>query len=133
EHNLDVNKTADWIIDLGPEGGDAGGRIVTCGPPEEVVDYAASQRQGDKGTRRQGEARPSSSPCLPLSLSPCPISHTGESLAPVLDGSYAAAMREAALALNGNARGKKNGSPKGYAELATHIVVRGAKQHNLTG
>ncbi len=37
EHNLDVIKTADWIIDLGPEGGDAGGRIVVAGTPEEVV------------------------------------------------------------------------------------------------
>jgi excinuclease ABC subunit A len=37
EHNLDVIKTADWIIDLGPEGGRAGGRIVTQGPPEEVA------------------------------------------------------------------------------------------------
>ena len=37
EHNLDVIKTADWIIDLGPEGGDAGGRIVAEGPPEAVA------------------------------------------------------------------------------------------------
>jgi excinuclease ABC subunit A len=37
EHNLDVIKTADWIIDLGPEGGDAGGHIVTQGTPEQVV------------------------------------------------------------------------------------------------
>jgi len=37
EHNLDVIKTADWIIDVGPEGGDGGGRIVTCGTPEEVA------------------------------------------------------------------------------------------------
>ena len=37
EHNLDVVKTADWIIDLGPEGGAGGGRIVAEGPPEEVV------------------------------------------------------------------------------------------------
>jgi excinuclease ABC subunit A len=36
EHNLDVIKTADWVIDLGPEGGDAGGRIVAAGTPEEV-------------------------------------------------------------------------------------------------
>lgn len=36
EHNLDVIKTADWIIDLGPEGGDKGGEIVACGTPEEV-------------------------------------------------------------------------------------------------
>ncbi|MGE0410249.1 MAG: excinuclease ABC subunit A, partial [Amphiplicatus sp.] len=37
EHNLDVVKQADWIIDLGPEGGDGGGRIVAAGPPEEVA------------------------------------------------------------------------------------------------
>jgi excinuclease ABC subunit A len=37
EHNLEVIKTADWIIDLGPEGGDAGGEIVAAGPPEEIV------------------------------------------------------------------------------------------------
>jgi excinuclease ABC subunit A len=37
EHNLEVIKTADWIIDLGPEGGDGGGEIVAVGPPEEIV------------------------------------------------------------------------------------------------
>lgn len=37
EHNLDVIKTADWVIDLGPEGGDAGGRIIAEGTPEEVA------------------------------------------------------------------------------------------------
>jgi excinuclease ABC subunit A len=37
EHNLDVVKSADWIIDLGPEGGDEGGRIVVEGPPSEIV------------------------------------------------------------------------------------------------
>ena len=37
EHNLDIIKVADYIIDLGPEGGDEGGRIVACGTPEEVV------------------------------------------------------------------------------------------------
>ena len=37
EHNIDVIKTADYIIDLGPEGGDEGGRIVACGTPEEVA------------------------------------------------------------------------------------------------
>jgi excinuclease ABC subunit A len=42
EHNLDVIKTADWIIDLGPEGGDAGGRIVTQGSPEAVARCAGS-------------------------------------------------------------------------------------------
>ncbi|HSV99479.1 MAG TPA: excinuclease ABC subunit UvrA [Sedimentisphaerales bacterium] len=42
EHNLDVVKTADYIIDLGPEGGDAGGTIVAAGPPEEIVKVPAS-------------------------------------------------------------------------------------------
>ena len=37
EHNLDVIKCADWIIDLGPEGGQAGGEIVACGPPETIA------------------------------------------------------------------------------------------------
>jgi len=39
EHNMDVIKTADWIIDLGPEGGEGGGRVVVTGPPEEVIKY----------------------------------------------------------------------------------------------
>jgi len=42
EHNLDVIKTADWIFDLGPEGGEGGGRIVAEGPPEEVAGIPAS-------------------------------------------------------------------------------------------
>lgn len=37
EHNLDVIKTADWIIDLGPEGGDGGGKVVGCGTPEKIM------------------------------------------------------------------------------------------------
>jgi uvrABC system protein A len=42
EHNLDVIKTADWIVDLGPEGGDGGGRIIAKGAPEEVVNVRGS-------------------------------------------------------------------------------------------
>ena len=37
EHNLDVVKTADWVIDLGPEGGSGGGHIVATGTPEQIV------------------------------------------------------------------------------------------------
>ena len=42
EHNLDVIKTADWIIDLGPEGGDGGGEIIGQGPPEKLVENKKS-------------------------------------------------------------------------------------------
>ena len=62
EHNLDVVKTADWVIDLGPEGGDGGGEIVAAGTPEDVAKikaswtgrYLAPMLERDKS--RQGKA-----------------------------------------------------------------------------
>jgi len=42
EHNMDVVKAADWVIDLGPEGGDAGGQVVATGPPEKVAKHRSS-------------------------------------------------------------------------------------------
>ena len=42
EHNLDVIKTADYIVDLGPDGGDGGGRVIVCGTPEEVAKHPTS-------------------------------------------------------------------------------------------
>ena len=61
EHNLEVIKTADWIIDLGPEGGDKGGRIIAAGTPEDVArvgesftgQYLAAYLPAERGVRRR--------------------------------------------------------------------------------
>jgi excinuclease ABC subunit A len=62
EHNLEVIKTADWVIDMGPEGGDGGGEIVAQGTPEDVVAEKRSYTGqflrtvlGRKTTRRKGQ------------------------------------------------------------------------------
>jgi len=61
EHNLDVIKTADYIIDMGPEGGDAGGTVVAQGTPEEIAENEASytgyyvKRELEKANRRESE------------------------------------------------------------------------------
>ncbi len=56
EHNLDVIKTADWVIDLGPEAGDAGGRVVVAGTPEMVA--AAHRIAHGQVHRRRANSRP---------------------------------------------------------------------------
>jgi excinuclease ABC subunit A len=63
EHNLDVIKTVDWVIDLGPEAGDGGGHVVAQGTPEDIVRHAQQALAGGEGLLR---------------------SHTGEALAAVL-------------------------------------------------
>jgi len=54
EHNLDVIRASDWILDLGPEGGDAGGELIVAGTPEDVESHAG--RPGARGLRARAQA-----------------------------------------------------------------------------
>ena len=70
EHNLDVVKTADWVIDMGPEAGELGGHVVACGTPEQVVEYALATAEQSTSSKRSQKNLPSV---------------TGLALAPVLE------------------------------------------------
>jgi len=99
EHNLDVIKTADWVVDLGPEAGIGGGWIVAMGTPEDVVAQArqyqaglgppltSPAKKGGKATaRKTGSSTETSVPSVPATSSGQPLrSWTGELLAPILD------------------------------------------------
>jgi excinuclease ABC subunit A len=62
EHNLDVLKTADWLIDLGPEGGDLGGELVAEGTPEQVAEHPASYTGSYMRPVLEGTAKPAEQP-----------------------------------------------------------------------
>ena len=78
EHNLDVIKTADWVIDLGPEAGDDGGHVVAAGTPEHIVEGGTAE-----GGRRKKRKRRLDLPHSALRI-PHFVSHTAAALAPVL-------------------------------------------------
>ncbi len=101
EHNLDVVKTADWIIDLGPEGGAAGGQIVATGTPEQLAKSSES--------------------------------YTGRSLRPLLNGRVNGRDSGQDRAASDGQRKKtqKKSSARNAPCEITHIVVEGARQHNL--
>ena len=67
EHNLEVIKTADWIIDLGPEGGDKGGEIVAEGTPEQVAKEPRSYTGGYLAPLLASSARSEAGPAMKLS------------------------------------------------------------------
>ena len=86
EHNLDVIKTADWIVDVGPEAGTGGGYIVAQGTPEDVVAYAEQLRveRSASSKRKSKKDRQSKQTHLSTLNSQQHRSWTGELLAPVL-------------------------------------------------
>ena len=78
EHNLDVIKTADYVIDLGPEGGDGGGQIVAAGSPDEVAKVKASHtgRYLAQALKRHGERSAAQKPKLKAAAADAPASKT---------------------------------------------------------
>jgi excinuclease ABC subunit A len=79
EHNLDVIKSADWVIDLGPEAGDDGGYVVAAGTPEEILEGGRGKAEGG------GKKKTTTKSDSPFRLPPSPfVSHTALALAPVL-------------------------------------------------
>jgi excinuclease ABC subunit A len=109
EHNLDVIKTADWIIDLGPEAGDEGGSIVVAGTPEQIVAHADTWQKQNKG-KAHGQRPVGSGRLL--------RSHTGEMLAPVL----ASSGRKERDVFDANEAGRKRKD-----DIDLRQVGRGAK------
>jgi len=126
EHNLDVIKTADWVIDVGPEAGHEGGYIVAVGTPEDIVahhEQASRERQRPESSERPKNSGRSRSRLADVSTthhSPLTThhSHTGRMLAPVLQHG----KREERDVFDAKAVAKKQ---QGDVDLAQ--VGRGAK------
>ena len=79
EHNLDVIKTADWIIDMGPEGGSGGGMVVAEGTPEHVVTVAESHTGRFLAPILEGKEAAQPKRRLPASSAPEPRGRTAAS------------------------------------------------------
>ncbi|MCA9184665.1 MAG: excinuclease ABC subunit UvrA, partial [Planctomycetales bacterium] len=89
EHNLDIIKSVDWIIDMGPEAGEDGGRIVAQGTPEQLVAHAKLTHRAGTANGKQTKAKRTSRKKTEPSAQPGTLlrSHTGEALIPVLEES----------------------------------------------
>src|SRR5262249_767519 len=73
EHNLDFIRSADWIVDLGPEGGEAGGQLVCAGPPDEIArDRPPPARRAPPPVARPGARRAGAAAGTPHPLPPPP-------------------------------------------------------------
>ncbi|MEM8735873.1 MAG: excinuclease ABC subunit A, partial [Planctomycetota bacterium] len=84
EHNLDVIKAADWVIDMGPEAGLEGGEVVFCGTPEDLVKHAKKAKPkaaAKKKTSTTKKPKTTKSRKTPAKLR----SHTGEALIPIME------------------------------------------------
>jgi excinuclease ABC subunit A len=107
EHNLDVVRAADWIIDLGPEGGEAGGRVVCTGTPRQIMRVAASHT---------GRA---------LAEEENPLPFQAQSGGGAIDAGFAVRDAGGAPAVYDST------APLRRSSLPTSIEIHGAREHNL--
>ncbi len=118
EHNLDVIKTADWVIDLGPEGGSGGGRVVCCGTPEEIAACAESHTGRALRAVLPGARRGS----------PDPAASTDRRSPKKTIAMLSAAESRGDLR-SSQRRGQETRAERG--DTQKNITIRGAAQHNL--
>jgi excinuclease ABC subunit A len=122
EHNLDVIRSADWIIDLGPEGGDAGGEIVVAGTPREVMAHPTSHTGR---ALRDYERR--------LALASTPWTESGAASLAAREGMYfPLPAAEGPGVREGMSRAVAVAEAAG-PYLANAISIRHAREHNLKG
>ena len=136
EHNLDVTRAADWLIDLGPEGGDCGGELVVAGPPEQVRLHPKSHtalalRQyaevfGEVDAESASEVRDVSASYL-MRSSVGASSSAGAAARSVRPG------EESEPATDDPGRANRAAAPAARTNAATNNVIRivNAKEHNL--
>ncbi len=118
EHNLDLLAACDWIVDLGPEGGEGGGRVVAVGPPEDVA------RSPESHTGRFLQDRPAAD--ADARLSALPIQETFLEAAEIRR-SWTSPARTSSVFASAPSQQKSGIS----GNSSTAIVVKGAYEHNL--